>query len=142
MNKELWNSLSSEEKTNAVRHFLEKNDLLNFDYDKCKADYERIMKELGDKSWAYFCRFKNPVIELMECDPVLSYMVYSLLFTTYEYKLPNGGTKKDTIPILGFDVVAIHNDKASLMNFSDSEKQVLKEALHILKSKVEADEGE
>lgn len=135
MDKEFWNSLSSEEKTKAIRHFLEKNGLIDFDYDKAKSHYEQITKQFGDKSWTYFCNLKNPVIELKELDPVLSYMVYSLLYTAYDYVLPNGETKTDTIPILGFNVEAIHFDKSSLMNFSDSEKQVLSEAMNILKSK-------
>ena len=135
MDKEFWNSLSSKEKTKAIRYFLEANGLIDFDYDEAKFDYERLTEKLGDKSWTYFCNLKNPLIELKEIDPVLSYMVYSLLYTAYDYVLPNGEIKSNTIPILGFNVEAIHFDKSSLMNFSDSEKQVLSEAMNILKSK-------
>lgn len=135
MNKEFWNKLPSEEKTKAIRHFLKSQELIDFDYDKVKAQYEKITSELGDKAWCYFCHLPNPMLELTNIDPVLSYLVYSLLFTKYKYNV-DGKEVEDTIPILGFRVDSIYNSKAAVMNFSDSEKQVLAEAMRIIQDKL------
>lgn len=135
MNKEFWNRLPSEEKTKAIRHFLKSQELEDFDYDKIKAQYEKITSELGDKAWCYFCQLENPILELSAIDPVLSYLVYSLLFTKHKYNV-EGKEVEDTIPILGFRVDTIFQNKAAVMNFSDSEKQVLAEAIRIIKDKL------
>lgn len=135
MNKEFWNNLSSEEKTKAIRHFLKSQELVDFDYDKIKAQYEKITSELGDKAWCYFCQLENPMLELSAIDPVLSYLVYSLMFTTHKYNV-DGKEVEDTIPLLGFRVDSIFNSKAAVMNFSDGEKQVLVEAMRIIQDKV------
>lgn len=135
MNKEFWNKLPSEEKTKAIRHFLKSQELEDFDYDKVKAQYEKITSELGDKAWCYFCQLDNPILELSAIDPVLSYLVYSLLFTKHKY-IVEGKEVEDTIPILGFRVDTIFQNKAAVMNFSDSEKQVLAEAIRIIKDKL------
>ena len=135
MNKEFWNKLPSEEKTKAIRHFLKSQELVDFDYDKVKAQYEKITSELGDKAWCYFCQLENPMLELSAIDPVLSYLVYSLLFTKHKYNV-EGKEVEDTIPILGFRVDTIFQNKAAVMNLSDSEKQVLAEAIRIIQDKL------
>lgn len=75
------------------------------------------------------------MLELTNIDPVLSYLVYSLLFTKFKYNV-DGKEVEDTIPILGFQVDSIYNSKAALLNFSDTEKQVLAEAMRIIQDKL------
>lgn len=133
MDKEFWNNLPSEEKTKAIRHFLESQNLIDFDYDKAKANYEKTIADLGDKSCCYFCELENPLLELSTIDPVLSYLVYSLMFTKYKYMV-DGKEVEDTIPILGFKVDTIFNSKAAVMYLSEEEKRILVEADRIIRN--------
>ena len=81
MNKEFWNKLPSEEKTKAIRHFLKSQDLIDFDYDKVKAQYKKITSELGDKAWCYFLSFRKSYVRTYEHCP--SSFILSLFIFVY-----------------------------------------------------------
>lgn len=136
MDKEFWNALSDEEKTNAINEFLRQTGWKDFDYKKAREDYERLKKEIPeDKFWYYYCQLENPCMAFSLIDPVLSHAMYGLLYSTYKYQTESG-EKQDTVPVLGFRADELYFNKGTLMEFSDSERQILEEATRIIQSKI------
>lgn len=104
----------------------------DFDYAKVRDFSERIKqkyKESGiyrnNQFWEY------PVLILELVDPLMAEMILSWMYAKVE--LPNG--ERSEVPFMGYHIVELVFDKDSLMKFTDEEKNVLNQAMNILKSR-------
>ena len=92
-------------------------------------EYRKVYRQarLTNNTMAY----ENPVLVLKLIDPIMADMVLSWMYNKVE--LPNG--KKTEVPFLGYNLMEFVFDKSSLMNYDDEEKEVLRDAIRILKNK-------
>ena len=121
LTKESWAALTDEEKTIELQQLIP-----GADYKKYKEDYER-MKEFKP-DWADYGSYEHPVICLELIDPVMTDLIMAWMYQQ--------GEKLDQIPVFGYKMNQLYFDKASLFNFDDNERAIIKEAIEILKSKV------
>lgn len=135
MKKDIWGQMSDEQKTEYMRNvFKEMRIGQDFDYAECRRVYERMK---GESSRAYG-EFDNPCLVLELADPIMSYMIMGWMYSTFNIRgervaFNQGG---DTAPLFGYNLVELHFDKRSLMNFSDDEKSIIKRAVDIINERV------
>ena len=133
MDKEKWQSMTDEEKTMFMRKAFKSMSIGDsFDYAECRKVYE-MMKEAGLSAYSVY---ENPCIVLELVDPIMTFCLTDWMFYYFDDK----GEKADrysgiTAPLFGYNMVELYLNKGSLMNFSDSEKQVLREAMRIIGEK-------
>ena len=133
VDKEQWEKLSDEDKSYVIGKFCEELGLgKDFDYAKAREYHERVQEgyrqaRLTNNTMAY----ENPVLVLKLIDPIMADMVLSWMYNKVE--LPNG--KKTEVPFLGYNLMEFVFDKSSLMNYNSEEKEVLRDAICILKNK-------
>ena len=108
-----------------------------FDYAECVKMSERMKEHNGE----LYGVFNNPCIVLELVDPNMAYMLLGWMYRKFNDQGetdPNGYTA----PLFGYNMVELYFDKGSLMDFSDSEKDILREAVRIIKEKTnKKDEG-
>ena len=121
LTKESWAALTDEEKTIELQQLIP-----GADYKKYKEGYER-MKELKP-DWADYGSYEHPVICLELIDPVMTDLMMAWMYRE--------GEKLNQIPVFGYKMNELFFDKASLFNFDDTEREIIKQAIKILKSKV------
>nr|UWI27731.1 MAG: hypothetical protein [Bacteriophage sp.] len=133
VDKEQWEKLSDEDKSYVIGEFCEKLGLgKDFDYAKAREYHDRVQESyrqarLTNNTMSY----ENPVLVLKLIDPILADMILAWMYTKVE--LPNG--KKTEVPFLGYNLIEFVFDKSSLMNYNSEEKEVLRDAIRILKNK-------
>ena len=134
MDKEKWQSMTDEQKTSYMRKvFKEMNIGDSFDYAECRRVYERLT-EAGKGTYGVY---QNPCIVLELFDPIMACCIMDWMYSYFD----DNGDRVDsysggTEPFLfGYKMVELYLNKGSLMNFSDSEKQVLREAMRIIGEK-------
>ena len=135
MNKEKWQSMTDEQKTSYMRKvFKEMNIGDSFDYAECRRVYERLT-ETGKGTYGVY---ENPCIVLELFDPIMACCLLDWMYGSFD----DNGDRVDacsgggTAPFLfGYKMVELYLNKGSLMDFSDSEKQVLREAMRIIGEK-------
>ena len=136
MTKEKWQSMTDEQKTSYMRNvFKSMNFGESFDYAESRRVHER-MKQL--RMGTFTEEFQNPCIVLELVDPIMASELMSWMYSTYNDEGNYvGSTKQDseTAPIFGYNMIEFVPDKHSLMEFSNSEKQVLREAMRIIGEK-------
>lgn len=132
MKKEKWESMTDDQKTTFMRNVFKNMSLgENFDYAECKRFAERFKEERGH----YYGVFNNPCIVLNLVDPILACTLMSWMYAKYNdngERDPSG----ETAPLFGYNMTELYFDKGSLMEFSDTEKQVLRRAVEIISEKV------
>jgi hypothetical protein len=133
MDKERWQLMTDEEKTMFMRKvFKSMNIGDSFDYAECRRVYER-MTEAGSGTYGVY---KNPCIVLELFDPIMACCIMDWMYGSFD----DNGDRVDshsggTAPLFGYKMVELYFDKGSLLGFTDSEKQVLKEAMRIIGEK-------
>lgn len=132
MKKEKWESMTDDQKTTFMRNVFKNMNLgENFDYEECKKRAERFKEMTGE----YYGVCKNPCIVVELVDPIMACSLMSWMYGTYNEvgeRIRDG----ETAPIFGYNMTELYFDKGSLMEFSDTEKQVLRQAIEILSEKV------
>ena len=132
MNKEKWNSMTDEQKTHFMRNVFKDLDLgETFDYAECRKRYERL-KEMGKER---FGKFENPCLTLELVDPIMANDVLSWMYCHFDDEgniVANG----ETPPIFGYNITELTFDKHSLMEYSENEQNVLREAVRIINRRV------
>lgn len=126
--KEKWESLSDEQKTSAMREFINKVGLNNFDYTKAREQRDRFIKAKSDMAFTCYSDLKNPCLTLKLVDPVLTDFMFAWMYA----KSSEHGV---AIPFMGYELEEITFNKSTLMEYSDEEKQTLTAAIEILKKK-------
>ena len=120
LTKESWAALTDEEKTRELQELIP-----GADYKQYKEYFER-MKELKP-DWLDYGTFEHPVICLELIDPIMTSELMAWMYRQ--------GEKLDQIPVFGYKMNELFFDKASLFNFTDNEREVIKHAIEILKAK-------
>lgn len=140
MDKEKWQSMTDEQKTSYMRKvFKEMNIGDCFDYAECRRVYDR-MTDAGAGTHGVF---HNPCIVLELFDPVMASTIMSWMYRKFD---DNGDSvdcdEGSPAPLFGYNMVELTIDKGTLMEFSDSEKQILREAMRIIgeKTKMEGNQ--
>lgn len=131
MKKEKWFNMSDDQKTSFMRNVFKDMDLgETFDYAECVRISERMKEHTGE----LYGVFNNPCIVLELVDPVMAHMLLGWMYRKFN---DQGETdlNGDTAPLFGYNMVELYLDKGSLMDFSDSEKDILREAVRIIKEK-------
>jgi len=133
MDKEKWQSMTDEQKTSYMRKvFKEMNMGDSFDYAECRRLYDRMTEARSGTYGVY----ENPCIVLELFDPVMACCIMDWMYGCFD---DNGDRENNpngtTAPLFGYRMVELYFDKGSLMKFSDSEKQVLREAMRIIGEK-------
>lgn len=117
LTKESWENLTDDEKTQELQEIMP-----GVNYKYYKELYNMCM-EHGRLNPA----FENPCLSLKLIDPVLTMMLWSWMYSK--------GKKLNNIPLFGYRLEEITIDKSSLMNFTNSEKDILSSAIKILQDK-------
>ena len=133
MDKEKWSALTDEQKTAYMRNvFKELNFGESFDYAECRKLHERMMK-VGHGVYGVY---ENPCIVLQLVDPIMAPAIMGWMYTCFD---DNGNrvdyTAGKPAPLFGYKMIELVLDKGSLMEFSDSEKEILREAMRIIGEK-------
>lgn len=132
MKKDIWDAMSDEQKTVFMHNVFKDMDVgAEFDYSECKKWAERFKEAKGE----YYGVFNNPCVVLELTDPILACRLMSWLYRKYD---ENGNPTSEggqTAPLFGYTMKELYFNKGSLMQFSDSEKDILRRAIEILKEK-------
>lgn len=132
MKKEKWDAMSDEQKTIFMRNvFKDMNLGENFDYKECKKRAERF-KEVSNE---YYGAYKNPCIVVELVDPIMACSLMSWMYGMYNETGERIGDG-ETAPLFGYNMAELYYDKGSLMEFTDNEKSILREAMRIIEDKV------
>ena len=133
MNKEKWQSLTDEQKTSYMRKvFKEMNIGESFDYAECRRVHER-MTEVGIGTHGVY---NNPCVVLELFDPIMASTIMGWMYSNFDDNGDRVGCGKGSpAPLFGYNLVELVFDKGSLMEFSDDEKNVLREAMRIIGEK-------
>ena len=132
MTKEKWQSMTDEQKTLYMRKvFKEINIGDSFDYAECRKLYERMTDDYGTYG---VCQ--NPCIVLELFDPIMAPAIMSWMYCGFDDNGEHvGSTQGSPAPLFGYNLVELTFDKGTLMEFSDNEKQILREAMRIIGEK-------
>ena len=135
MNKEKWNGMTDEQKTKFMRNvFKQLNFGDEFDYAESRKHYER-MKEAGLGSHGAYA---NPCITLELVDPIMATEILSWMYSHFDDEGNNTVSSGETPPIFGYNMTELTFDKSTLMDYNDSEKEVLREAIRIINKHAKA----
>lgn len=107
----------------------------SFDYAECRRVHDR-MTEAGFGTHGVF---QNPCIVLELFDPIMAPTIMSWMYRKFD---ENGeiDDKGESAPLFGYKMVELTFDKGTLMEFSDDEKMVLREAMRIIGEKTKKEE--
>ena len=138
MNKEKWQSMTDEQKTSYMRKvFKEMNIGDCFDYAECRRVYDR-MTEAGAGTHGVY---QNPCIVLELFDPIMAPTIMSWMYRNFDDNGDAVGYAQGSpAPLFGYNLVELTFDKGTLMEFSDTEKQILREAMRIIGEKTKMDD--
>ena len=138
MTKEKWQSMTDDQKTSYMRKvFKAMNIGDSYDYAKDREVYERLTEENVTHGV-----YKNPCIVLELFDPVMAHTIMSWMYRNFDDNGDAVGYAQGSpAPLFGYNLIELTFDKSTLMEFSDTEKQVLREAMRIIGEKTKR-EGE
>ena len=133
MNKEKWQSMTDEQKTSYMRKvFKNMNIGESFDYAECRRVYDR-MTEAGAGTHGVY---QNPCIVLELFDPIMAPTIMSWMYRNFDDNGDAVGyTQGSPAPLFGYNMIELTFDKGTLMGFSDTEKQILRDAMRIIAEK-------
>lgn len=125
MNEEVkkWEALPNEEKNSVLNSFLRRLD--NMNYDEICRTYD-----LFNGSNLGTFGYEHPVLMLRLADPKMAHQIMAWM-----YHEENTSQGKIRVPFAGYFIDEITLDKSSLMNYSEEEKAILKQAIEILRCK-------
>ena len=132
MTKEKWQSMTDEQKTSYMRKvFKSMNIGESYDYAKDREVYERLTENNVTHGV-----YQNPCIVLELFDPVMAHTIMSWMYRNFDDNGDAVGyTQGSPAPLFGYSLIELTFDKSTLMDFSDNEKQVLREAMRIIGEK-------
>ena len=85
--------------------------------------------------------YQNPCIVLELFDPIMAPTIMSWMYRNFD---DNGDTvgyaQGSPAPLFGYNLIELTFDKGTLMEFSDSEKQILREAMRIIGEKTKKED--
>ena len=137
MTKELWDTLTDEEKTQYMRNVFRAMHIgETFDYTAVRRTMEGM--EQHRPGFLKNNTFKNPCIVLELFDPVMAYELQSWMYMKFDEKGNYNSREGGPAPIFGYLMKELCFDKDSLMEFTESEREVLREACRIINNKVKA----
>jgi len=85
--------------------------------------------------------YENPCIVLQLVDPIMAADIFAWMYMPFdENGEPTEYTKGNPAPLFGYNLVEFVLDKHSLMDFSDKEKEILREAMRIIGEKTKKSE--
>ena len=130
--------MTDEQKTSYMRKvFKNMNFGDSFDYAICRRIYEQITKE----GFGTYGVYQNPCIVLELVDPIMAPAIMGWMYDSFD---DNGElvdyTKGQRAPLFGYNMIELTFDKGTLMGFSDDEKQILREAIRIIREKTKQKE--
>ena len=133
MNKEKWESMTDEQKTSYMRKvFKNMNIGESFDYAECRRVYDGMI-EAGIGTYGVY---QNPCIVLELFDPIMAPAILDWMYCNFD---DNGDRaeygKGNPAPLFGYNMIELTFDKGTLMGFSDTEKQILRDAMRIIAEK-------
>ena len=133
MNKEKWESMTDEQKTSYMRKvFKNMNIGESFDYAECRRVYDGMI-EAGIGTYGVY---QNPCIVLELFDPIMAPTIMTWMFRYFDDNGDAVGRNQGSpAPLFGYNMVELTFDKGALMEFSDAEKQILREAMRIIGEK-------
>ena len=133
MNKEKWQSMTDEQKTSYMRKvFKGMNIGESFDYAECRRVHDR-MTEAGAGTHGVY---QNPCIVLELFDPIMAPAILDWMYHNFDDNGDNVGCAQGSpAPLFGYNLIELTFDKGTLMGFSDTEKQILREAMRIIAEK-------
>jgi len=133
MDKEKWQSMTDEQKTSYMRKVFKNINIGDcFDYAECRRVYDR-MTEVGTGTHGVY---HNPCIVLELFDPVMAPTIMSWMYRNFDDNGDAVGCNQGSpAPLFGYNMVELTFDKGTLMEFSDDEKQILREAMRIIGEK-------
>ena len=125
MNEEVkkWEALPNEEKNSVLNSFLRRLD--NMNYDEICRTYD-LFNESNLGTFGY----KHPALILRLADPKMAHQIMAWMYHT-----ENTSQGEIRVPFAGYFIDEITFDKVSLMNYSEEEKAILKQAMEILRGK-------
>ena len=137
MNKEKWQSMTDEQKTLYMRKvFKYMNIGDSFDYAECRRVYDR-MTEPGAGTHGVY---QNPCIVLELFDPIMAPTIMSWMYRNFDDNGDAVGYAQGSpAPLFGYNLIELTFDKGTLMEFSDTEKQILCEAMRIIGEKTKGE---
>lgn len=130
--KEKWDKLSDEDKSKVLNEFINKTGLNNIDYAKLRKEKEMVDRALPGNSNGYI-NCENPGLILSLVDPVLTHVILSWMYT--RVNIPD--VWNDVVPLFGFNIESLYFSGADMIGFGDREKSVLRDAVNIIKKKLE-----
>jgi hypothetical protein len=138
MNKEKWQSMTDEQKTSYMRKvFKEMNIGDSFDYAECRRVHDRMTAVDAGTYGVY----QNPCIVLELFDPIMAPAIMRWMYRNFDDNGDAVGYAQGSpAPLFGYKLVELTFDKGTLMEFSDSEKQILREAMRIIGEKTKMDD--
>lgn len=116
-------ALSNEEKNSVLNSFLRHLD--NMNYDEICRTYDL----LNESNLGTF-EYEHPVLILRLADPKMAHQIMAWMCLK-----ENSSQGEIRVPFAGYFIDEIHFDKSSLMNYSEEEKAILKQAIDILRGK-------
>lgn len=120
---ERWQALPDEEKASVLKDFLSRLD--GMDYAEICRTHDRIA-ETGHGSWAW----EHPVLILRLADRKMAHQIMAWMHSTVQTS-----QGEMHIPFGGYFLEEVTFDKSSLMQYSESEKEILRQAMRILREK-------
>lgn len=138
MTREKWSALTDEQKTAFMRKvFKNMNFGDSFDYADCRKLYERMTEE-GSGTYGVY---QNPCIVLELVDPIMAPAIMAWMYASFDDNGERVGyTKGQQAPLFGYNMIELTFDKSTLMEFSDTEKQILREAMRIIGEKTKQED--
>lgn len=118
-----WQALPDEEKTAVLQSFLKRLDGLKYE-DICKT-HER-MRDIRAGDWVW----EHPVLVLRLADKKMTEQILAWMY--HKVETSQGEIH---VPFGGYFLEELVFDKFSLMQYSDDEKEILRQAMQILQEK-------
>ena len=132
--------MTDEQKTSYMRKvFKNMNIGESFDYAECRRVHDR-MTDAGAGTHGVY---HNPCIVLELFDPIMAPMIMNWMYGNFDDNGDSVGYAQGSpAPLFGYSLIELTFDKGTLMEFSDNEKQILREAMRIIgeKTKQEGDQ--
>ena len=130
--------MTDEQKTSYMRKvFKETNIGDSFDYAECRRVHDR-MAEAGVGTCGVY---QNPCIVLELFDPIMAPTIMSWMYRNFDDNGDSVGYAQGSpAPLFGYNLIELTFDKGTLMEFSDSEKQILREAMRIIGEKTKMED--
>lgn len=123
--------MTDEQKTSYMRKVFKTLNIGDgFDY----AERREAFKRINEATRSYSV-YENPCIVLELFDPIMTPTILGWMYCNFDDNGDLVDHQGDTAPLFGYRMTELFFDKSSLMESSDNEKQILREAMRIINEK-------